>query len=290
MITCQACSRPTQLYLCDTCQTELTNMLDQIPWLLTELDNRIQRLDRIAVGTIGRNRAPDQLNVIDFDAAETARTTRALLLQWVETVAQSHTGRPIPATTTIHTSQLARWLQANTNAITRLPLAGSLYRDIKKLVGTDQQGGQLVQAINPIERHLVGPCPTITGRDHNGHPRQCSRTLFADTYDRTTTCPTCHHTIDVERNRRQAAADRDLHTQTDLLEVLANIAEPITKDRIDRWIKARRLRPAGYTHDGSIIEYRINPNAEPVYSLERARKLRRRDNDLTRTKSPDTHF
>lgn len=279
MTTCQNCKRPeNNAYLCENCTIQLENMLSQLPWLLDELDNRIQQLDRLPHATIGRNRRSNELNIIDFDAAETARNTRKTLLHWVQTITQRHTGRTPPALHTVATKNLARWLHTNTHPIAQLDSAGHLYHDIAKLVGTDhQRHGQLIAAINPHERHLVGPCPTITGRDHNGHPHQCQQTLFADTYDQTTTCPTCHHTINVEQTRRKAAADRDLHTRTDLLELLANIDEPTTTDRLNAWIRARRLRPAGYLHNHHITQHRTHPNAEPVYSLTRARKIRHRE-------------
>jgi uncharacterized Zn finger protein (UPF0148 family) len=179
---------------------------------------------------------------------------------------------------------LARWLRVNVDAIARIDLAKKgrhpLYDDIAKLVGTNQRGGQLVSAINRTEKHAAGPCPTITGRHRDGTPRQCGEMLFADTYDKTTTCPTCKQDIDVEKNRRQAAADRDLHAKADLVEVLANIDEPVAEHQVDLWITARRLRPRGYQHDGGIVEFRISDKDEPVYSVERARRLRRRDNNL----------
>lgn len=281
MTSCQACDRPTQLYLCDDCTTNLNNMLDQIPWLIEELDARIQKLDRIQLGTIGSNRTADTMTVIDFDAAELARTTRKKLLNWVTQVAQKATGRTPPGLSTITTTDLARWLNANTHHIARQAHAGALYRDITQLVGTDdQRNGQLVRAINPIEKHLAGPCPTITGRNHDGTPRHCGETLFADTYDQTTTCPECGQDINVEDNRRRAAADRDLHTREQILETLANIDETTTTAQLDAWIKARRLQRKAWLHDATIVEYRLSETDEPVYSLDRARKLRRRDNTL----------
>lgn len=288
MNLCQACKRPHQLYLCDDCQTQLANMLDQLPWLIEELDNRIAQLDRISLGTIGRNRRPNELNPVDFDAADLARRVRKTLLRWATTVAERHSGRRPPALDTVHTKHLARWLETNLSAITRLNCAGNLYHDIKRLVGTDEQRhGQLVQAINPTEKHLAGPCPTTLGRHHDGTPRKCDTMLFADTYDKTTTCPNCKQTINVQENRERAAADRDLHTKADLLEVLDNIGEPVTETRLNAWIRARRLRPAGWIHDDhAITEFRLNNTAEPVYSVERARKLRRRDHTLT---PPKTH-
>jgi hypothetical protein len=281
---CQHCKKPAQLYLCTDCTNLLANMLDEIPWLLNELDARIQKLDRISIGTIGRTRRPEELDVMDFDAAEEARKIRKTLLHWVNTITQRHTGRTPPGLATVDTKDLARWLHTNVKAIARLDLARKgrhpLYDDINTLVGTNQQGGQLVKAINPIQKHLVGPCPTITGRHRNGTPRQCGQVLFADTYDRVVTCLVCKQDIDVKKNRERAAADRDLHTKSSLLEVLANIDEPVTEHQVDAWIAAKRLRPRGYRIDGTIREFRLNEHDEPVYSVERARKLRRRDNNL----------
>lgn len=279
---CQHCHGRSELYLCESCQVDLANRLDQIPWLLEELDNRIQQLDRINLGTIGRNRRPDQLNPIDFDACETARNIRALLQQWVETVAQRHTGRTPPALRTVHTIELARWLTANINAIARQPFAGQLHRDITKLTGTQQKPGTLHRAINPTEHHLAGPCPTITGRNHNGTPRTCNTMLFADTYDVIVTCPECRQDINVEDNRRKAAAERDLHTKNEIHDMLTTINEPITTDQLNHWIKWRRLKRQAWLEAGIPTEYRLTEHAEPLYSIDQARKLRRRDQRFTR--------
>jgi hypothetical protein len=266
-------------------------MLTQIPWLLKELDNRIEQLDCISVGTIGRNRRPaNELPAIDFDAAELARTVRKTLTYWVETIATRHSGRAPATLNATTTADMARWLAHNTAAIARLDLSHKgrhrLYDDISRIVGDNHQPGQVVKAINPIEKHFAGPCPTITGRDHDGTPRQCGRILFADTYDKTTICPDCHQSIDVETNRRQAAADRDLHTRNQLLETLDNIDEPVTAAQLTAWITSRRLRPRGWLADGTVTEHRTNNQAEPVYSLHRARKLRRKDEHLTHRKTP----
>lgn len=273
------CARPTQLYLCNDCITQLAEMLRQIPFLVEELDTRIQKLDRIQLGTIGRTRRPDELNVIDFDAAETARKLRKELVHWVTTVAERHSGRKPPGLATIRTADLARWLAHNVHAIATLNIAGDLYRDIKRRVGVDQRGGQLVQAINRTARHFAGPCPTILG--HHGNTEiACGEILYADTEDRTVVCPKCKQTIDVEKNQRRAAAERDLRTRDELLEVLNNIGEKIPAKTLDAWIKARRLRRAGWLHNGQMIKFRINRNDPAVYSVARARKLRARDQQL----------
>lgn len=298
MTDCQSCTRPTDLYLCSDCTKVLGDMIQQLPWLLAELDARIQRLDRTSVGTIGRQRRPDELNVMDFGAAETARKTEKTIRGLVATingpgpirlqctVAHDFIGPLRPAWRRLLRSyrptitELIDWLTRHVNTIARHPQAGHVYRELRRLVGTDHRGGQLLRAINPVERHLVGPCPTITGRDHQGHPRHCGHVLFADTYDRTVTCPTCHQDIDVERNRTRAAAERDLHTEDQLLEVLTNCGEPVDPDTFKAWIKTRRIRPAGRLHNGLIVPTHTHDQDPYVYSVKRARKLRRRDQQL----------
>lgn len=285
MTDCQSCTRPTDLFLCQECTEQLANMLDQLPWLLDELDARIQRLDRTSIGTIGRQRRPDQLNVMDFDAAETARTIRKDLLKWVQTIAEQHTGRKPPGLSTVTTKNLARWLKTNTTAIARLPLAGNLYRWTHRYVGSDQRGGQLVKSINPTERHFAGLCPTVRGHGPDGTPIDCGQPLYADIDERTTECPACHHEIDVERNRRDTAAARDLRTADEILEILTNLDEPVEPKQLNAWIQAQRLRPKGWRHDGAIVENRINHNSQPVYSLKRVQKLRRRDQQLAKVRA-----
>jgi hypothetical protein len=289
MTRCQHCHAPTQLYLCQSCTTQLANMLHQLTWLIGELDARIQNLDRINIGTIGRNRRPNELNVMDFDAAETARKLRKTLTQWVTTITERHTGRRPPGLSTVTTQNLARWLYVNVHAIARLDLAVKgrhpLYDDIARLVGnpTDPQGGQLVKALNRHEKHFAGTCPTIRAYDGN-EPIECATMLYADIDQTTITCPTCKQPIDVERNRRRAASNRDLLPREELLEVLTNIDEPVTPEQLDRWITAKRLRVRGYLHDGELVRFRINEHSIAVYSVARARKLRRRDEQLERAR------
>jgi hypothetical protein len=279
---CRVCKSATQLYLCDNHTIQLGNMLDQIPWLLEELDSRIQKLDRVQLGTIGRNRRPEELNAIDFDAAKISRDVRTLILQWVKHVADRHTGRVPPALDTVDTRALARWLYVNVRAIATLDTAGQLYSDIRKLVGSDtKRSGVLVSAINPTsERHFAGPCPTSRGYDEHGQPVECGEILYADVDEATVTCPECKQEIGVEENQFRAARERDLRTVEQLLEVLDNIGEPVEEKTLRQWIRVERLRKAGFLHDGALVATKVHPDDPVVYSLKRVRKLRRRDQQL----------
>ncbi|MFN3005122.1 DUF1922 domain-containing protein [Mycolicibacterium wolinskyi] len=281
-----ACQRPAQLFLCNDCTAVLANLLDRIPELLDELDDRIQKLDRVPHGTIGRNRPPaNQLSIIDFDAVDIARKTRKALRGWVETVAERHTGRRPPGLDTIDTKMFARWLQVNVEAIARLDCAGDLYKYINELVGSGHKSGKLVKAVDRRERHFAGPCPTIVGYDNAGQPIECGHGLYAEVDEREVDCPECEQSIDVEQNRLKAERERDLMTATKLLEVLDNIGEPVDPDQLDRWISAERLRPRGYLHHGQVVKHRVRKDDPALYSCERARKLRRRDAQLARRKA-----
>lgn len=277
MITCQHCKRQTQNYLCDDCTDQLHDMLTQIPWLLQELDTRIQKLDRINIGTIGRSRRPDELTVIDFDALDLARDIRKTLLKWVTQVAQHHTGRQPAALTTVTTPDLVRWLAANTQAITRLALAGALYRDINHIVGTNQQGGQLIDAINRQDRTYYGPCSTIVGRDHRGCPRTCGQDLYGPRESAEITCPNCKTTHDPRRQLTATINARDLVTETVLLETLTTMGEPVSRVQLYTWIRNGQLTPRGWVHAGRIVPYKVRHKDPRVFSLTQARQLRERD-------------
>ncbi|WP_016892054.1 hypothetical protein [Mycobacteroides abscessus] len=175
-------------------------MLDQVSELLAELDARIQKLDRVPHGTIGRTHGPSDLNVMDFDAAETARETRKMVRCGVETVTAQHRGRRPPGLDAVETRMFARWLQVNVETIARLDIAGKIYDDIKELIGSGDKGGTLVRAIDRRERHFAGSCPTVKGWDANGRVIECGEMLYDEYGSRTIDYPTCGQEIDVKRN------------------------------------------------------------------------------------------
>jgi hypothetical protein len=276
---CQTCAGRAENYLCPDCTDQLGDMLDQLPTLLDELDNRIQQLDRIQHGTIGRNRRPAEMNPIDFDALELARKTRKQLHHWVTTITRNHTGRQPPALNTVTTQNLARWLAKNTNTIACQPCAGQLYRDIAHLTGTpgvaNTQRGQLTTAIDRIEKHFAGPCPTIRAYNQHGNPIECGTILYADDGDQTTTCPTCQQTIDVKKNRSKAATDRDLMTEPQILEKLEVLGEKVSRVKLYSWITTGRLKTQGWLDRRrlQITTTRICRGDPKVYSFSQARHL-----------------
>jgi hypothetical protein len=254
-------------------------MLNQLPSLLDELDTRIERLDRINTGTIGRrSQRPDEINAIDFDAAETARKIRKKLTKWVQTIAQQHTGRPPPTLHTITTQNLARWLKINTPAIAQLQCAGQLYHDIHKLVGTPDHAGQLQTAIDipqPTTR-FIGPC--IHYIENNRH---CATLLYAKPEATQVTCPSCRTTHNIQKMTQylENRADVMRFTATEILTIMAQRGTPIPPRSWSRWRKNGRIKIRGYKRPdnpdgtrGSIGLNRRTDDDEPVYRLSEVRK------------------
>lgn len=295
MTKCQHCHRPCQVYLCESCVTQLANMIDNLPWLIDALNDRIQRIDRIQIGTIGRNRRPDELNIIDFDAAETARKTEKTIRRLVRTINGYTQPIQLPCTVTHDfigplrpawrrlpygyqptTIELIDWLMRRVDVIARHTKAGHVYRELARMVGTDtdQRGGQLVDAINRQDRRYLGPCTAVIGKQRDGTPRQCGADLYAPTEAPTTTCPTCGTTTDTEQQLNDTIKERDLVTEALLLERLAIMGEPVSHRQLYTWIKTGKLTPRGWIHDGRIVPHKIRHKDPRVFSLSQARQLR----------------
>ena len=69
-----------------------------------------------------------------------------------------------------------------------------------------------------------------------------------------------------------------------LIDVLDTMDEPVTKDTLERWVRARRLRNHGYLHNGAPVKFHIRRTDPALYSLKRARYLRDRDQQLKTAK------
>jgi hypothetical protein len=272
---CQHCHRPTQLYLCQDCQDQLADMLDQLPWLITQLDITAQRQDQLAEPNTERTTtSPAELTVINFNATELARQVRATLLEWVARVAERHSGRRPPCLRATDTKDLARWLTANLSAIPKQAIAGQLYTAIHTLTGDHTNEGQIHQAINRQDRRYYGPCQATIGKHRDGTPRPCGQDLYAPPQSDSITCPRCNTQTNPQTQLLTTIKQRDLVTETQLLEALHNLGEPITRPRLYQWIKQGQLQPRGWIHNGRIVPHKIRHKDPRVFSLSQARDLR----------------
>lgn len=281
-VNCATCGTPAQTNICVDCEARLAEALRELVWLLRQLDVTTRRLDKLNKGAVGGS--CDNPSPINFGAMETARETRSLLLELVATVMATGTGRLATMLEAVATPDLAAWLAVNTRHIANHPDASRIFTAITGLVDDDERGrpGPLYTAINRTDRRFAGPCPTLRGHNDRGEPIRCGTMLYAAFDEVFTRCPRCETEIDVKQNRIRAAADRDIVTEKQLLEILANEAkldgEPIvSRVKLYEWIRARRLEPKGWLHDGRPVKFHIQRGDPRLFSLAQARDNRRRD-------------
>lgn len=302
---CQHCGASTQLYLCAGCVVQLQAMLEELPWLLEQLAVTVQRRDRLNTGAVGKGTGnPSPIN---FGAMETARDLEKLLTRIVDALC-SKLGlkflpalavpgdfigplrfgwRRLPAGFSGSPVQRARWLLHHVRDIARHPDAAEFYGEIAEQLEDDEIGraGPMWKAINRTERLFAGLCPTVTGRDRRGRSIECETALYADRGELFARCPKCEATVDVKKNRLKAAVDRDLLPEPKLLEVLADLGQKVSRVRLYEWLKAGRLQPRGFVHNGRIVSYRIRRGDPRVFSLSQARQLQMHDEQLKQQKA-----
>lgn len=284
-VKCQTCGQPAQTNLCDDCRRRLTEGLRELVWLLKQLDVTTRRLDKLNKGAIGGG--CDNPSPINFGAMESARETRAVLLELVDRIARTGTGRPPAQLDSVATPDLAAWLAVNTGHIANHPDAGRIMATVLAFVDDDPRGrpGPLYTAINRTDRRFAGPCPTLRGHNPRGERIECATMLYAAFDEVFTRCPRCEAEVDVKKNRLKAAADRDIVTEKQLLEILANEAkfddEPIvSRVKLYEWIRAGRLEPKGWLHNGHPVKFHIQRGDPRLFSLTQARENRRRDAEV----------
>lgn len=274
---CKHCRAKTQLYLCTRCTNALRSLLEDLPWVLQQLAISVRRQDRLTSGSaIGHSTGiPGPANLA---AMTTADETRATLLGILGKLT-AHPGLPGLRLDHIPTPDLARTLGHNVNRMAHHPQAGEFYADIAGLTEDDEIGrpGPLWKAINRSERIFAGPCPTVRGRDSQGKAIECGTSLYADSGEKIARCPRCEADVDVAKNRLRAATNRDLLPEPKLLEVLADLDEKVSRVKLYEWLRAKKLQPRGWLHQGRIVHFRIRRGDPAVYSLAEVRGLRRRE-------------
>ena len=273
MSTCQHCTRTTDLHLCTPCATNLADLLAELPWLLHQLDITLCRRDHLNSGGPGHTHV--DANPINVGAMELMRQASATLHAIALDVSEIHASEQIPALVNASPPLIAAWLRGNVGAIANHPKAGEHYKAIEKLVG-DPNPGPLHAAINRPATRFAGPCPTIRAHDRDGAPVRCGTTLWAHDDDVHTTCTRCGTPIHVEENIRRAAMLRDLLPAEVILDVLENLGEPVRPETLYGWITSGRLRSNLFLTARGITKRRLRPSDPRVYSVTRARQLRRR--------------
>lgn len=310
--TCQNCKADSQVYLCRKCIAELRAMLDQITWLWDQLLVTRTRQDRVSDDIGGRIRKTNQpINAFNAGAHQLSRNLQDMLQEWVVRLTEGGARQFLPALAVPtgfigplrpgwrrlprgyggEPPQQARWLTHHVNAIATRQDAGEFYNLMVDFVGerndprqqaqTPQTGhiGSLLRAINRKSTHYVGLCYTVVGVDYHRNPLYCRQALYRSPGQETVRCPECGQDIDVYENARKARVDNDLLAESDLIETMATIGEPIGRNRLYDWLREKRIEECGYSHMGEVVDKRIRKSDQRLFRLSQARALRAQDED-----------
>jgi hypothetical protein len=236
MSECEACRRPTQLFLCTDCTTELSDMLTslisrtetetmivqsgrtasggrwrierdrkrRIPGLLIDLENAANGQTRFGGGpriSSGGDEAPLRFN---SHARELITQIRAALVDWADRLAK-HTGITFVPLGGPAAAEYALWLAHHAATLAKIQGAGRFHRRLTKLTKKAQRCVD-----SPPALRFCGQCDTKI--DHTGGGRKiCGLALYAHRDAIEVTCPNPEcgtiHNVEKLYNRTLNAAD-----------------------------------------------------------------------------------
>lgn len=278
---CGNCCRETDLFLCRSCEIELHNHLESLPWFIRQLEVTVTRQDRLATGSVGRSGAnPSPINI---GAMELSRTISTTLIAIVRDLTEER-GRKMPILVTDSVSA-AIWLGAHVTAISSGEGAGETMNEIRGIAYA------IGKAINRSAPMYCGPCTTIVGRDANGEV-ECGRDLWADREEpeQQIQCRKCLVWITPREQLLTMISRRDLLPEFELIKALTHIGEAVSgedcfcgsfdddicrpcRDRFRDWLYRGKLRIRGYLHDGIVVRRKVQDGDRRLFSLAQVRQL-----------------
>jgi hypothetical protein len=249
MTRCGACGARCSLFLCEQDIDKLAEMIEQLPWLASEIEVTRCRQDRLTVGNT--RRSAETLSPINVGAMDAARDL----------------------------ARLTVWLAGRSaREIALREDAGDVYAAAEELIGDpdrpDSRPGRLLVLINRSDRMFAGLCPTLVGRDSVGRPVECATPLYGVIQVPTTTCPRCGYEIDVAKNRSRCAVNKDQAVESRLLQLLEELGEPVPQTTFRRWVTQGRIGVLGWMHAGTVTPRKIRYHDARVFSISQTRALR----------------
>ena len=270
MTDCRNCRRETELFLCQLCAKELGALLNDLPWLLDQLEITVIRQDKLSTGVIGRS--SDNPSPINVGAMELSRNLRGQLGTILRDLCEMRGVEPGAAAWS--NSTMAEWLGRNLAAISCSPDAGLIYREIRG--GTESS----LAAINRISRMYCGPCTTVVSHNAQGEDIECGVDLYADRDNPIDIrCLKCNTWINPREQLMVHVKRRDLMSEKELIDAMRAVGEPVTEALLDQWLRTNKLTVRGYMHRGRILAKPFSRRDFRIFSLSQARELRARNSE-----------
>lgn len=163
----------------------------------------------------------------------------------------------------VNTLEMVDWLTQNAAAIACDETAGEIFRDVREAVESIER-----MVNRPMPPKYCGTCPTPV--EDGDDDETCRVGLYAEwdrktkQHEREVTCWKCHAVYDSKQLIDDALAETDgwLHTAQEVLELMAQIGEPISDRTWRHWRKT------------GAIQSRNELGPEPKYFIGEVRYLR----------------
>jgi hypothetical protein len=230
-------------------------MLTDLGWLLRELEVTATKQDRLS---IGKNRRVEHASPINMGATELLRSIRKELRFAVG----RFTYGVLPH---VDARLWVWWLREHISEVVQRSDAAVVYRSIERMVGGLSSPGPIHDAINRTDTRFAGECP------------ECGACCYGRHEDVYAVCDYCGTPVDIERNRTRTVIEYDLLPVQAMLNVLDNLNEHVSRVKLYGWITSGRLPSAGYLTASGVVACKGGPKDPRVYSLDRARNLRWRE-------------
>ncbi|PCC31435.1 hypothetical protein CIK74_17320 [Glutamicibacter sp. BW77] len=211
------CANPTNLYLCNSCISDLQAWLDKVPDMMDELFTTMARLD----ATAPRNReggdgmSTEPVMPIRVGALE----VRAALRLWVELTPQ---GEMLPL---------------NAKTLAKDKFSGNF---LDMLEGLFDKAERAID--NPMEKHAYGNC---TAEYQWGDPATCGGELTAAPDADSTECPECGTWYDLKQlraERKQYFRETPMPPREARETLQSQMGVNVVKKTFENWVDRRLLR------------------------------------------------
>jgi hypothetical protein len=232
------CAKPTDTgTLCPDCHHELTALVDNLPWALTQLQYAATNQTRFTI-SVGARSQETPLAFNPRASAELAAFAANVQL-WQGRLAD-HQGMPVRFTNPV---KAAKWLADHLTTIRTYINAGQM---LDSLAYTFRSVEAVIN--RPPPSQYLGDCTS----NENGHT--CPGRMYAFPGKPEARCDTCGTTKDAEALRLTLLTDLDSRSLTaaEIATTAAYMDLPFSREqvrkKINRWHNKQRISPTGTEH------------------------------------------
>ncbi len=288
MSTCLHCSARATLFLCRGCGDRLRGAIDDVPELARLLVETFARQNRFPARPSAIREPPatvdEEESALPFipEASEALDQLRTVAMRWTRDLAeQLGMAGPVDERTAgpARIDVLSRWLGRNLIHLLVSEDAPLALDEFERAVERARAAIDIPDP--PVYR---GPCPDVV-TDEYDREHVCGTPLYAPRGDAgivsvnagTVTCVRCGAVHDLRELKQRLLAELAdyLMPSGQILRVMRDLGEPVSRSTWHRWRKQGKVRPRGYLHAGRVVGAWVDVADEKLYRLDDVREVRR---------------